>query len=112
MSELRVETTELPTGVIIVRPDGDVVHGRGAVELRAVLEDCVGRGHRLIVVDVGGVRKLDAAGIGVLVFAHALGQSCGTRIVLINLTRRTREVLVLTKLLVVFEPPSCEAKAA
>ena len=109
---LRVEEFQLDSDAAFMRLSGDLVLGEDSTgKLRGRLENRISEGYTRVFVDVGGLRRLDAAGIGTLVRAYAEGRTEGTWIQLRNLTPTVHQLLALTKLLTVFwsAPP---AKAA
>jgi anti-anti-sigma factor len=58
---------------------------------------------RIVVLDLGGVTRVDAAGLGVLVSLRTWAKETGRTIKLMNLTPSVEEVLKLTHLRSVFE---------
>jgi anti-sigma B factor antagonist len=61
------------------------------------------RGHDHLVLDLGAVRYVDSAGLGELVQAYAAAHTRGGELKLLHVTDRINDLLVLTRLLTVFE---------
>jgi len=89
---------------VTIGPSGDVVtlHCAGRIvrgQETAILCAAVSQHGRHLVLDLGGVDAIDAAGIGLLVSL----QAAGIYLKLVNPTRQVREVLKVTKLETIFE---------
>ena len=98
--------------VVILRVSGDITLGRGAdVRLKDKVNSLLQEGHRKLLLDLGGVSYVDSAGLGQLVQIHATTTRHHATLKLLNVTRRLRDLLVVTKLLVVFETFEAEADA-
>ena len=91
---LTVTVQELDDDVIL-RCLGKIVGG----EETAILCAAVRHHGRNVILDLGGVDAIDAAGIGLLITL----QAAGIYLQLLNPTRRVQEILKLTKLDSVFE---------
>ena len=66
---------------------------------------------RLIVLNLAGVSYMASTGLGELAATHAMVTRQGGRIVLLNLTKRVEDLLVLCRLLSVFDVFETEADA-
>lgn len=107
---MRIEERTV-NNVAVVRVHGDIIlNGPGpdlADEVRSLLE----QDRRLIVLDMGDVRYVDSGGIGELVASFAAARHrCGS-IKLSGVTKRLNDLLVITKLLNVFECFETEEEA-
>lgn len=51
-----------------------------------------------VTVDMAGVDRIDAAGLGMLTAAHLRAERAGQRLVLVNCTKEVRRVLAVTHL--------------
>ena len=69
------------------------------------------QGQTKFILDLGHVRYIDSAGLGELIHAFAAVKNRGGALKLINLTRRVNDLLVLTRLLTVFDSYDNEAEA-
>jgi len=98
--------------VAIVAISGDITLSKGGdVLLKDKIQSLLQQGHRKIVLDMGNVSYVDSAGLGQLVQVYATTSHLGGSLKLLNLTKRLRDLLVLTKLLTVFDAYDSESEA-
>ena len=98
--------------VAIVGIIGDITLSKGGdVLLKDKIQSLLQQGHRKIVLDMGNVSYVDSAGLGQLVQVYATTSHLGGSLKLLNLTKRLRDLLVLTKLLTVFDAYDSESEA-
>ena len=98
--------------VAIVKVTGDITLNKGGdVLLKDKVQSLLQQGHKQVLVDLSGVAYVDSAGLGELVQAYATTKSRGGALKLMNVTKRLRDLLVVTKLLTVFETFDDEASA-
>lgn len=98
--------------VAIVAISGDITLSKGGdVLLKDKIQSLLQQGHRKIVLDMGNVSYVDSAGLGQLVQVYATTSHLGGSLKLLNLTKRLRDLLVLTKLLTVFDAYDSESDA-
>jgi anti-sigma B factor antagonist len=95
--EIHVEDTTLLTvhGDIV----GDETRRQLVDHVRALLVD----GRARIVLDLSGVRHVDSRGLGELIECYEAARQLGGEIKLLGVTGRVSELLVITKLVSVFE---------
>jgi anti-sigma B factor antagonist len=79
--------------------------------LKDKINSLLQQGHRKLLLDLGDVSYVDSAGLGQLVQVHATTTRQGGSLKLLNVTKRLRDLLVVTKLLVVFDAFDSEAEA-
>jgi len=82
---------------------GDVKLDEGAGQLRDKVRSLLQQGKTKLLVNLGGVPYIDSAGLGELVQAYAVAGRQGGALKLVNVTKRLRDLLVITKLATVFE---------
>jgi anti-sigma B factor antagonist len=97
--------------VAVVAIDGDITLKGGDVRVRDKVQSLLQQGHRKLVIDLGGVSYVDSAGLGQLVQVYATTTRLEGRVKLIRLTKRLRDLLVLTRLATVFDTYDTEAEA-
>jgi anti-sigma B factor antagonist len=98
--------------VVIVRAHGEITLNAGSdVLLRDKIRSLLQQGHQRIVLDLGEVSYMDSAGLGQIVQVYATTRRAGGALKLLNLTKRLHDLLVVTKLLTVFESYDSEADA-
>src|SRR5438876_8033862 len=102
-------STRLVGGVTIVDLSGRIVLGEGSAGLRDLLRKLVSEGIKKILLNLRDVDYIDSSGLGELVSAFTSMRSQGGELKLLNLTKRVRALLQITKLLTVFEVTDDEA---
>lgn len=90
-------------GIAVLDLKGRIVVGQEATSLREVLRTLVAEGKHNVVLNLHEVDYIDSTGLGALVMCHNSVIKSGGKVKLLNLNRRTIELLVMTKLTVVFE---------
>ena len=110
MAEL--EVTERQAGdVTILDMDGSVRMGEGAVALRNAIRGLVDGGKKKILLNLGAVKNIDSSGIGELIANYTTVSRDGGQLKLLNLTDKIQNLLVITKLLTVFDAYDNEPEA-
>jgi len=110
MAEL--EVTERQAGdVTILDMNGSVRMGEGAISLRDSIRGLVEGGKKKILLNLGGVKNIDSSGIGELIANYTTVSRDGGQLKLLNLTDKIQNLLVITKLLTVFDSYDSEVEA-
>ena len=110
MAELDV--TERQAGdVTILDMNGSVRMGEGAIALRNSIRGLIDGGKKKILLNLGGVKNIDSSGIGELIANYTTVSRDGGDLKLLNLTDKIQNLLVITKLLTVFDSYDNEAEA-
>jgi len=91
------------SGVTVVHLSGRLTMGEGSARLRDEMCRMIASGKKRIVLNLAGMAELDSAGIGLLVGLYATASRSGGQLKLSNLSKRVKDLLVLTKLYSVFE---------
>ena len=97
--------------VVIFDLSGRITMGEGAVTVRDNLQKLLDAGDRKFLVNLADVDYIDSAGLGELVVAFTTVRNRGGQVKPLNLTRRVRDLLQITKLLTVFDSYDSEAEA-
>jgi anti-sigma B factor antagonist len=98
--------------VAIMQVLGDITLGKGGdVILKDKIQSLLQQGYRKLLLDMGKVSYVDSAGLGQLVQVYATTSHLGGSLKLLNLTKRLKDLLVLTKLLTVFDTYESEEAA-
>ena len=98
--------------VAIMQVLGDITLGKGGdVILKDKIQSLLQQGYRKLLLDMGKVSYIDSAGLGQLVQMYATTSHLGGSLKLLNLTKRLKDLLVLTKLLTVFDTYESEEAA-
>jgi anti-sigma B factor antagonist len=89
--------------VKILDISGRITFTQGDEILKDKIHSIVHQGHTKILVNLAGVDYVDSAGLGELVGAYTTVTRAGGAMKLLNLTKKMRDLLAITKLLTVFE---------
>ena len=98
-------------GVTIVDLKGRITLGEGSATLRDTVHDLLSKGLKRILLNLGDVNYIDSSGIGELVSACTVAKKQGGELKLLNLTKKTHDLLQITKLYTVFDVKDNEAAA-
>jgi anti-sigma B factor antagonist len=97
--------------VTVVDVSGRITLGEGSSNLRESIRDMVAKGNKKILLNLGEVSYIDSSGIGELVSGFTSVANAGGQLKLINLTKRVKDLLQITKLYTVFEVHEDEGAA-
>lgn len=97
--------------VTVVDVAGRITLGEGSSALRDTLRDMVKNGQKKILLNLGEVSYIDSSGIGELVSGFTSVTNQGGQLKLLNLTKRVKDLLQITKLYTVFDVHESEATA-
>ena len=96
--------------VAVVRITGDITLNKGGdVLLKDKVQSLLQQNQKNILLDMSGVSYVDSAGLGELVQAYATTKNRGGALKLVAVTKRLKDLLVVTKLLTVFDTYDSEA---
>ena len=104
-------TTREVGGVSIVDLSGKITLGEGGVALREEVRKLLAEGKKKIVLNLAEVNYIDSSGLGELVSAYTAVKNAGGELKLLSLTSKVRDLLVITKLVTVFDVKDDEASA-
>ena len=90
-------------GVTVVDLSGRITLGEGSTILRDTVRGLLGRGQKKILLNLGDVNYIDSSGIGELVSGYTTVTNQGGQLKLLNLTKKVRDLLQITKLYTVFD---------
>jgi anti-sigma B factor antagonist len=89
-------------GILILDLQGRLVAGEAAGALRERGNQAAKTESRNVVLNMQGIDYIDSSGLGTLVAAHSTLGKAGGGMALMNLSKRSAELLILTKLATVF----------
>jgi len=110
MAELDVKERQAGD-VTILDLSGEVRIGEGAVALRDSIRNLADQGKTKLLLNLAGVKYMDSTGVGELIANYTTVTRQGGQLKLLSLTQRIRDLLVITKLLTVFDAYDKEAEA-
>lgn len=97
--------------VVVIDVSGRITLGKGSSSLREGIRELMAQGSRKILLNLGEVSYIDSSGIGELVSAFTSVANQGGQLKLLNLTKRVKDLLQITKLYTVFDIYDNEASA-
>lgn len=103
--------TRTANGVTILDIHGKITIGEGSAEIRNRVRDLLQADRKNILLNLGDVSYVDSSGIGELVSSYTTVTNQGGQLKLLNLTKKLRELLAITKLLTVFDTFDDEQEA-
>lgn len=110
MAELDVNERQAGD-VTILDLSGEVRLGDSSVALRDSVRKLADVGKTKVLLNLAGVKYIDSSGIGELIANYTTISRQGGQLKLLNLTDRIQNLLVITKLLTVFDSYDDEAEA-
>jgi anti-sigma B factor antagonist len=90
-------------GVSILDLNGRLTVGDEVAKFRERINKMIAANQRSIILNMAQVDYVDSTGLGALVMFYTTLQREGGKVKLLNLTRRSIELLVMTKLTTIFE---------
>jgi len=107
---LKIASREVD-GVAVLDLSGRITLGEGSVQLREAIRGLIGKGTKIILLNLGDVNYIDSSGLGELVSAFTTAKNQHSEVKLLNLTKKVHDLLQLTKLVTVFDIYNDEASA-
>lgn len=102
-------TTRQVGDVTVVDAAGRITLGDGSSAFRDLIKDLMAKGNKKILLNLGEVSYIDSSGIGELVSAFTTVSSGEGQLKLLNLNKRVKDLLQITKLYTVFQVHEDEA---
>ena len=96
-------TTRQVGDVSVMDASGRITLGEGASSFRETLRELVSKGNKKLLLNLADVSYIDSSGIGELVSGFTSVTNQQGQLKLLNLTKRVRDLLQITKLYTVFE---------
>ena len=110
MAELDVKERQAGD-VTILDMTGEVRIGEGSISLRDSIRNLADQGKKKVLLNLAGVKYMDSTGVGELIANYTTISRQGGQLKLLNLTDRIQNLLVITKLLTVFDSFENETEA-
>jgi anti-sigma B factor antagonist len=97
--------------VIVLDLKGKITLGEGDEVLRERINQLIQKDQKRILLNLADVPYIDSAGLGEIVRTYTTVKNRGGQLKLVNLTKRITDLLMITKLLTVFETFDTEPEA-
>lgn len=110
MAELDVSERQAGD-VTILDMSGSIRMGDGSIALRDAVRRLATDGKKNVLLNLSGVGYMDSSGVGELIANYTTLRRDGGQLKLLNLTDKIQSLLVITKLLTVFDTFDNEAEA-
>ena len=110
MAELNIRQRQAGD-VVILDLNGEVRIGDSATALRGAIRGLIASGNKKILLNLAGVKYIDSSGIGELIANYTTVGRGGGQLKLLSLTEKVQDLLVITKLLTVFDVYEEESEA-
>jgi len=99
---MRIKTSEKYDAVVITLK-GNVMGGPDSQEFQDLLHKLLEENKKNIIVDLGGVKFMNSTGLGMLISGYTSVKNGGGALVLANATEKINSLLVITKLITIFD---------
>ena len=97
--------------VMILDVTGKLTMGDGDELLKDKINSLIQQGRKKLILNLEGVPYVDSAGLGEIVRTYTTVSRQGGNLKLLNLTKRITDLLMITKLLTVFDTYDSEQEA-
>lgn len=97
--------------VTVVDVAGRITLGEGSSAMRDALRELVSKSQKKILLNLGDVSYIDSSGIGELVSGFTSVTNSGGQLKLLNLNKKVKDLLQITKLYTVFDVHDDETAA-
>ena len=112
MKMKNLNITERRSGKVkVVDLEGNIRLGEGSSQFRQLIRQLVLNGEKEILLNMAGISYIDSSGLGEMVAGFTSLQKINGKMKLLHLTRRVSELMMITKLLTVFESFDNETQA-
>jgi anti-sigma B factor antagonist len=109
---MSLQATSRDAGIVtVVDFSGKITLGEGSALVRKTIRGLLDEQRTKLLIDLGDVDYIDSAGIGELVTAFTAVKNRGGELKLLNLTKKVKDLLQITKLYTVFDVHSDESSA-
>ena len=89
--------------ILILDLHGRLILGPDATDFRRTIASLSSQGKIKVIVNLKEVDYIDSTGLGTLVIAHSTFEKAGGAMKLLHVSKRSAELMILTKLSTVFE---------
>lgn len=99
---MKIKTNE-KYGALVVELKGNVMGGPDAQEFQDLLHKSLDDGKKNVVVDLANVKFMNSSGLGMLISGYTTVKNGGGSLKLANATEKINSLLVITKLITIFD---------
>ena len=95
--------TETVGDVVIVRAKGKMMGGKETEECHLTVKDLIAQDYKNVVIDMSKVKWVNSRGLGMLIACFTSLRNVNGDLRIAGATEKTRSLLMMTKLITVFE---------
>lgn len=99
---MKIKTSE-KYGAVVVELKGNVMGGPEAQEFSDLLHKFLEDGKQNVVIDLSGTKFMNSSGLGMLISGYTTMKNGNGSLKLANATEKIESLLVITKLITIFE---------
>jgi anti-sigma B factor antagonist len=104
MSDSKLQVAEHQADdIVVLTLTGQILLDDGDLVFRRQIHDLISRGHKKILIDLGGVTYIDSSGVGMMAAKLKTVRDADGEMKLVHLTTKTHRLLAMVKLLTTFE---------
>ena len=89
--------------VVILEVSGKVMGGTDSDKFKSVIVGLIDEGAKKLLIDLSKVPWMNSSGVGILISAYTSMKNSGASVKFLNINERVKSILMVTKLLTVFE---------
>jgi anti-sigma B factor antagonist len=97
--------------VVVLEVSGKVMGGPDSEKFKNAIAALVADGTKKLLIDLSEVPWMNSSGVGILISAYTSLRNAGASVKFLNINERVKSILMVTKLLTVFESYYSEADA-
>jgi anti-sigma B factor antagonist len=90
-------------GVVVLEISGKVMGGPDAEKFRSTIAELIEERASKVLIDLSAVPWMNSSGVGILISAYQSMKIAGTHVKFLNINERVKSILMVTRLLTVFE---------
>jgi anti-sigma B factor antagonist len=89
--------------VVVLEVSGKVMGGPDSEKFRGVIAELIDGGTKKLLIDLSQVPWMNSSGVGILISAYTSMRNADATVKFLNINDRVKSILMVTKLLTVFE---------
>jgi anti-sigma B factor antagonist len=98
-------------GAVIIELKGNVMGGDDTKEFNELLHKMIDEGKTNVIIDLANVKFMNSSGLGMMIGGLTSVKKANGRLVLANVTDKIESLLMITKLITIFETSESVDKA-
>lgn len=99
---MKVKTVE-QYGAVVIELKGNIMGGPEAQEFSDTLHKLLDEGKKNVVIDLAETKFMNSSGLGMLISGYTTMKNGGGSLKLANATEKIESLLIITKLITIFE---------